>query len=69
MNNQMPYQYGMPNNFNPNMPDYGYRDLELRVDRLEREMKRINDKVNKLEKQHNIGNNPVPYQPYSYNMM
>lgn len=74
MNNQLP-NFNIPNNnmgpFNPGM-NYNneIKNLEMRVNHLEREFRRLEGKINHLDQgnKNPYGSNNTGYQPNSYNM-
>ena len=61
-NNQMFMPYG--NAFYPNMPN----ELENRINSLERIVKRLDGRVNKLESMNGVYTNTTPYQASIPNM-
>ena len=62
VNNQMFMPYG--NAFYPNMPN----ELENRINSLERIVKRLDGRVNKLESMNGVYTNTTPYQASIPNM-
>ena len=62
VNNQMFMPYG--NAFYPNMPN----ELENRINSLERIVKRLDGRVNKLESMNGVYTNTTPYQSSIPNM-
>lgn len=62
VNNQMFMPYG--NAFYPNMPN----ELENRINSLERIVKRLDGRVNKLESMNGVYANTTPYQASIPNM-
>jgi len=69
----------MPNNFIPDMNNFGgnqffdmFRRYEQRLLNLERDVRRLENKVSRLEQNNTMnpymGNQGIKYEPNSYNM-